>query len=55
MMPLEIEAESSELRLFSEVERESMTSQIVDPLPLPCFVGPLGSKHLETASQFDQQ
>ena len=53
-MPVEMEVESS-LKLFPEVERESMTIQVVAPLPLPYFVGSLGSKRLEIASKFDQQ
>ena len=47
--------EMSQLKLFSEVGRESARTQVVTPLPFPCFVGPLGLEHLETASQFDQQ
>ena len=43
VMPVEMEAESS-LKLFPEVGRESMTIQVVAQLPLPCFVGLLGSK-----------
>ena len=54
VMPVEMEAESS-LKLFSEVGRESAMIQVIAPLPLPCFVGSLGSKRSETASKFDQQ
>ena len=43
VMPVELEAESS-LKLFSEVGMESTMIQVVAPLPLPCFVGSLGSK-----------
>ena len=54
MMPVELEEESG-LKLFSEVELERTTIQVVAPLPLPCFVGSLGSKQTEIASKFDQQ
>ena len=40
-MPVEMEVESN-LELFPEVGRESITIQVVAPLPLPCFVGSLG-------------
>ena len=43
VMPVEMEEESG-LKLFSEVEMERTTIQVVAPLPLPCFVGSLGLK-----------
>ena len=47
--------ETSQLKLFSEVGRESTMTLAVTPLHFPCFVGPLGLECSETTSQFDQQ
>ena len=54
-MPLKIDEESSQLKLFSDDGRESTAIHAVTQLPLPCCVGPMGLERSETASKFDQQ
>ena len=54
VMLVEMEVELS-LKLFPEVGRESAAICTVTQLPLPCFVGSLGSERSEIANKFNQQ